>query len=516
MITSMDPDAVQSPRRGISLVRYEDDHGPVERGSLIPPARKAESRPLVPAHRPPLSLLVVGSMLAAVALLGGVLTVLGGHVSSWRSMPLVAALGSTSESPDIVFQNPFSERLLPPRFGPAPALVEKGFYTDMRERLITGGASFVDVDLTDYRIRYFNKGVLELVLDIEKKPDSTSWCRVAAGFYAVEEVRPMHTSTYLDAVLPESVIFGANLFIHGWPYATDGSPVADDFGRDCIRLRPDAAEKLAKSVRPGTVVVVHEVEEERIEAFAYEAKIPDFTTPYYLIADLKSETVLAVGDKHTPVPIASLTKLMTALVVMENLSLDDTLAIEEPNLIESLVPRLKERARISVYSLLQLLLVESSNEAAEVLAGAVGREEFVALMNERAAELGLIDTVFTDPSGIDSGNVSSVNDLWWLTRYLYLHVPFVFELTAQTDTVPAYVPDHYADLMNFNRIESVESFFGGKVGETEAAKQTSITLHRLPIEDTTRDIAIVLLGSEGRRDDVLQLLLHIEEQFGGD
>ena len=61
--------------------------------------------------------------------------------------------------------------------------------------------------------------------------------------------------------------------------------------------------------------------------------------------------------------------------------------------------------------------------------------------------------------------------------------------------------------------ESIDTFIGGKVGETLAAGQTSITLHQLMIGGEMRDIAIVLLGSGGRRADVLELLRYLTERF---
>ena len=79
--------------------------------------------------------------------------------------------------------------------------------------------------------------------------------------------------------------------------------------------------------------------------------------------------------------------------------------------------------------------------------------------------------------------------------------------------LPPYVHDSYSGLMNFNRVETVQNFFGGKIGETEAAHQTSISLHHVPIHDSTRDIAVILLRSEGRKDDVLRLLAYLEERF---
>jgi D-alanyl-D-alanine carboxypeptidase len=132
-----------------------------------------------------------------------------------------------------------------------------------------------------------------------------------------------------------------------------------------------------------------------------------------------------------------------------------------------------------MYSLLQLLLVESSNEAAEFIAGIVGRERFVTLMNEKAGALGLANTTFTDPSGLDSGNTSSVGDLLRLAQYIYNNRSFILELSVNQDIQTAYKKGQFGKLENFNTIEGVDSFIGGKVGDTLAAGQTSVSCSRI-------------------------------------
>jgi len=116
--------------------------------------------------------------------------------------------------------------------------------------------------------------------------------------------------------------------------------------------------------------------------------------------------VLAASDLDRVVPIASLTKLMTALVAAEHINLDQDVRIRGSG-VTSLIPRLREGYSASMYSLLQLLLIESSNEAAEVIASVIGRDEFLRLMNEKAAAIGMEHTTFTDPSGLDDGNIST-------------------------------------------------------------------------------------------------------------
>ena len=250
------------------------------------------------------------------------------------------------------------------------------------------------------------------------------------------------------------------------------------------------------------------------EVFLYEPKVPELLTPHYLIADVESSTVLAASDLDGIAPIASVTKLMTALVAAEFINLDKSVSVDQPTFVHSLIPRLGERSKVSLYSLLQLLLVESSNEAAEVIAAQVGLERFVELMNEKAKALGMKDSVFADPSGLSSANVSTVRDLLRLAQYIYENRSFILELTANQDLPTAYVSGEFGELLNFNKVENLDNFIGGKVGETIAAGQTSVTLHRLVVKGSERIVAIIILGSKDRTADVTALFRYAEERFG--
>jgi hypothetical protein len=400
-----------------------------------------------------------------------------------------------------------------PAYGLSIQLTDYAYYTATREAMIAAGVSFIDVDLTKRELRLFYEGVIEVKAVFEHVPARPSWCAVSSGLYRVEAVTDNHYSSRFDVYLPSSVIFSGNRFIHGTPLDGNRVELASDFSNDCLRLSTRDAEDLAARVTPDLPVLVHSPLPVRSKAGDWAGRVPDFSTPYYLIGDIHSDTVLAAGDRHTAVPIASLTKLMTALVVIDTMPLDQMIRVGERELIESLVPRLRDQAQVSVYTLLSLLLLESSNEAAEVLAAVVGREAFVARMNERAVALGLQDTVFAGPAGMEDGNVSSAHDLWWLIRYLYLHYPFLIELTQGLAVVPETVTDTFTDTANFNKVVGEATFKGGKIGETAAAGQTSVTLHTRQINGVERVIAVVLLASQSRTEDVKRLLAYLDERY---
>jgi serine-type D-Ala-D-Ala carboxypeptidase (penicillin-binding protein 5/6) len=150
---------------------------------------------------------------------------------------------------------------------------------------------------------------------------------------------------------------------------------------------------------------------------------PAIGAPQAILVAPASGDVLFSREVHASRPVASATKLMTALVVLERVSLRDSFIAGDYRPISSAETRLGLRAgeRMNVADLLRGLLLGSANDAAQTLArGTAGSTgSFVALMNRRARELGLRDTHFANPIGLDEpGNYSSAADLTRLTARL--------------------------------------------------------------------------------------------------
>jgi len=135
-------------------------------------------------------------------------------------------------------------------------------------------------------------------------------------------------------------------------------------------------------------------------------------------------------------------------------------------------------------------------------------------MNAKARQLGMLNTTFADPSGLSSDNVSTVGDLYRLAQHIDQNRSFIFDITRDVNLPSAYVGGDFSGLINFNEVEDVTGFVGGKVGETLAAGQTSISLHELRIDGTTRTVVVIVLGSTDRTADVQTLVSFIENRFG--
>lgn len=139
-----------------------------------------------------------------------------------------------------------------------------------------------------------------------------------------------------------------------------------------------------------------------------------------LVVDLPSNATLFAKDADQPIPIASLAKLMTALLVVERTKSDEVVTVGKLQVtnLESQMG-LFEGEQLRVDDLLTGLLVSSGNDAAAVLARHVAGDErrFTELMNERAREIGLRNTRFDNPSGYDEGaSYSTARELTILSR----------------------------------------------------------------------------------------------------
>lgn len=234
------------------------------------------------------------------------------------------------------------------------------------------------------------------------------------------------------------------------------------------------------------------------------APTPDARAFY--VVNAANGDVLASGHARTPVPIASITKLMTAVVALERLEPDDVVTVTRQAAVvgESRIP-LSPEQRITVRDLLEGALIQSANNAAMALADAAGGSmpRFVELMNQKARRLGLRDTHFTRPDGLDSpGHLSSARDVVVLAQ-VAMRSPVIREIVRRrTDTIEngRVVLHTWNDLLGL-----VPGLIGVKTGHTDAARWCQVAAVRRP----GYTIYAAILGSptRTRRNEDLQQLL---------
>lgn len=215
-------------------------------------------------------------------------------------------------------------------------------------------------------------------------------------------------------------------------------------------------------------------------------------------------------NKNTPLPMASLTKLMTALLIIENHSLDEIVTVPQTAAnTEGSTMHLEEREQISVRNLLLGLFMNSANDAAIALAiyDAGSVVEFVEKMNTRASSLGLLQTRFSNPHGLDAENhFSTAFDIALLGKYL-LQFDFVREvITKKSEEVSSRDGQIMHFLKNTNDLLfSPFPVYGMKTGTTDKAGECLITL----VRKNGTEYILVILGSQDRYLDAKTLFYPI-------
>ena len=191
-----------------------------------------------------------------------------------------------------------------------------------------------------------------------------------------------------------------------------------------------------------------------------------------ILMDADSGEVLYEKDAARKMRIASTTKIMTALVVLEHARLTDTITVTGDHMVEGSSMYLKPGEVVTVEELLYGLMLCSGNDAALALADCCGGlAAFVSAMNDKAAALGMTGTSFANPNGLDDENhYSTARDMAVLAAYAAKDPTFRRICSTRTATVGGRT------MTNHNKLLSqVEGCIGMKTGYTKAAGRTLVS-----------------------------------------
>lgn len=223
-----------------------------------------------------------------------------------------------------------------------------------------------------------------------------------------------------------------------------------------------------------------------------------------------NEKILYQKNINEKLPIASLTKIMTAMVAMDSYSLDKKTKISREAVdVETDIGKLVVNEELLISDLLDLSLLVSSNDAAAALVEVIGENKFISLMNEKAKQLQLQNTYFVNPHGLDendnNNNQSTAYDLAKLSNYSILNYPNIWEVLRireknifGSDNLGNKI-EHYLRnslLLHYDgkSLLDDERFLGGKTGYTDNALDTIILAAKAP-GNIEGNVIIVLLGA---------------------
>ena len=217
-------------------------------------------------------------------------------------------------------------------------------------------------------------------------------------------------------------------------------------------------------------------------AFAGKIGIEDGVSAY-LLGDFEDGRIVEEYNIDTPLAIASITKLMTYTIVMDeirngNISMDDIITIDkEVEEVNGSTFELKEGEKFSVETLLESVLIVSANDSCVALAKHISGDvpSFVNKMNQKAEEIGLEHTRYLNPNGLpekNGQNTMTVRDIFKLSRYIIKEYPEILEITKKDkiDIEDGIRDEEFVNentnplLKEMNGVDGLKTGFTGEAG----------------------------------------------------
>lgn len=234
---------------------------------------------------------------------------------------------------------------------------------------------------------------------------------------------------------------------------------------------------------------------------------PNIQAQAAVVIDLTTGELLHAKNPDAVRPIASISKLMAVMAVLDNpLDLDGTTTMTESDLEiarHGARSRLPKGMAFTNRDLLHAALMASDNRAVPALGRAVGYspEQLVAAMNRKAKTLGLKNTHFEDPVGLNQGNQSTPRDVAGMLKAA-IAVPLIAEITQKAKYVahPVGKPGWAIEYNNTDVIarSSKWQVLAGKTGYTDLALYCLAIAARFAVQETKHDVAMVFLGAVGK------------------
>ena len=244
--------------------------------------------------------------------------------------------------------------------------------------------------------------------------------------------------------------------------------------------------------------------------------VADLTAKSVLMYDLTTDKIIYEKNADEKLPMASLTKMMTAIIAMENPRKDDRYVIKGEYLVGEDSMGLTVGEILSREELLYGLMLPSGNDAAEALAGSYseGRSGFIKAMNDKAKAMGLENTSFDNPSGLQGDGIqyTTVSDLLVIARYALENYPLFRQIVSEPEHfLPATSEHKNYELFNeTNLLTTYDGVKGIKTGYTPEAGLCLATY----LEYKGHKIIGIILNSANRRGEMKELLDYSLKSLG--
>ena len=444
----------------------------------------------------------------------------------WGEFTQLLADERLSSAPDVII--PFSQHRVTKTIASSMVIYDRREETLVkRDELIRQQSDFLFIDTHAMALAIYQKGQLVKTFSIVAKGAEGTFFEIPNGLYTVAFKEEKHHSTIGDIFMPWTIALSDNYMIHGMPLHANGAAIESSSIGGGIRLATKDAKEIFGFARIEMPVLLFGKgnQEQRLARYFQKIpiaaqrrtvppsnNIPGLSAISAFAADVETGEIFFEKQKNAVRPIASVTKLMTALIALDSVDPSTRLVINEQAVNTSGdTGKLRLGDRFPAKDLLYPLLLSSSNDAAVAYAEHV--ENFVELMNKKAQEISLAYTFYKDPTGLAPENVSTVQDLFTLIAYINKHQKQILDITSLPEYAIASDNKLHA-WRNNTWPDNNGIFLGGKFGFTPEARQTLAAVFGITMSEfSARPIAIVLLGSNDRRRDVTLITDHIRKNF---
>jgi D-alanyl-D-alanine carboxypeptidase len=250
------------------------------------------------------------------------------------------------------------------------------------------------------------------------------------------------------------------------------------------------------------------------EIYTAHQPTPNVIAKAVFAYDILEQKVLFEKNSTVPLPLASLTKIMTSTIAIENIESTDTVIISEKAFNQQEDQGLFVGEEWSRDDLVKFMILESSNDAAYAIGEKIGGiDETVALMNLKANEMGL-SMEFSNVSGLDTpdsvGALGSAEDVARLLSYSYKNNPEIWDATTREKVIFQSISNFIHEAENTNYDAELHFILASKTGFTDRAGGNLAIMYNKGLD---HPIIVVLLGStlEGRFNDMKILLSAIRD-----
>lgn len=258
--------------------------------------------------------------------------------------------------------------------------------------------------------------------------------------------------------------------------------------------------------------IIEENDKKEIEAAASSNTKPTINSRRYAIYDRLSARCIYGKDENKQTAMASTTKIMTAIIVVENCKLEDVVTITAKAAgTGGSTLGINKDDKITVNDLLYGLMLRSGNDAAVALAihTAGSLEEFANMMNQKAKQLNLKNTHFVTPHGLDNEeHYTTAYELAKITDYALKNKTIAKIVATKSTTI--YINEMPRQINNTNELlGNVEGVYGVKTGFTNNAGRCLVT----SVKRGDMDLIVVVLGADTRKDRAKDSMKLIEYAF---